>query len=224
MTVKSFIARRKWCATTSAQRGSVAMCRVVTSAKGPPMNASNLKYELRGINHLALVCSDMQRTIDFYSGVLGMPLVKTLELPGDMGQHFFFDCGNGNTIAFFWFPDAPEASPGLAAPKGLPDEGELLSGIGSMNHVAFSVPPEKFDEYYKRINAEGLKVSHVLNHDDSPAGVSEDVHPGTFVRSFYFRDPDGALLEFACWTRKFTESDVSHEPKTAADRHVSVGQ
>lgn len=37
------------------------------------MSTSNSKYELRGINHLALVCSDMQRTIDFYSGVLGMP-------------------------------------------------------------------------------------------------------------------------------------------------------
>ncbi len=89
-----------------------------------------------------------------------------------------------------------------------------------MNHVAFAVPPEQFDEYYSRMQAEGIKVSRILNHDDSPSGVSRHVHSGTFVRSFYFQDPDGVLLEFACWTRTFTESDVSHEPRTAADRRV----
>jgi catechol 2,3-dioxygenase-like lactoylglutathione lyase family enzyme len=180
------------------------------------MNASNSKFELRGINHLALVCSDMRRTIDFYSGTLGMPLIKTIELPGDLGQHFFFDCGNGNTLAFFWLADAPDPVPGVSAPRGLPDAGELVSAVGSMNHVAFAVPPELFDEYYQRLRAEGVQVSH----DDSRAGVSREVHPGTFVRSFYFRDPDGALLEFACWTRTFTDADVSHEPKTAADRRA----
>ena len=41
-------------------------------------------FELRGINHLALVCRDMARTVDFYSNVLGMPLVKTIELPAGM--------------------------------------------------------------------------------------------------------------------------------------------
>ncbi|MFC8531499.1 VOC family protein [Nocardia sp. NPDC057227] len=184
------------------------------------MASVNAKYELRGINHLALVCADMRRTIDFYSGVLGMPLVKTVELPGDLGQHFFFDCGGGNTLAFFWLADAPDAAPGLAAPKGLPDEGELLSAVGSMNHVAFSVPPERFDEYFRRLPADGVRVSRILNHDDSARGVSRDVHPGTFVRSFYFQDPDGVLLEFACWTRTFTADDVTHEPRTAADRRT----
>ncbi|MFW0789766.1 VOC family protein [Gordonia sp. CPCC 205333] len=184
----------------------------------------NEKYELRGINHLALVCADMQRTIDFYSGVLGMPLIKTIELPNDMGQHFFFDCGNGDTIAFFWLVDAPDGVPGISAPAGLPGEEELNSATGSMNHVAFAVPPEKFDEYYAKFKEEGIKVSFVLNHDDSPMGVTRHPHDGTFVRSFYFQDPDGALLEFACWTKTFTEADVVHEPRTAADRKVPVAR
>ena len=34
-----------------------------------------------------------------------------------MGQHFFFDMGNGGSLAFFWFPDAPEAVPGVASPQ-----------------------------------------------------------------------------------------------------------
>ena len=70
------------------------------------------RMEIQGVSHLALVCSDMARTVDFYSGVLGFELIKTVELPAGMGQHFFFDIGNGDSLAFFWFPDAPPAAPG----------------------------------------------------------------------------------------------------------------
>src|SRR5262249_50883794 len=70
---------------------------------------TNTQFELRGINHLALVCRDMAETVAWYEDVLGMKLVKTLELPGGRGQHFFLDMGNGvDGIAFFWFPDAPD--------------------------------------------------------------------------------------------------------------------
>ena len=75
-------------------------------------------FELSGVNHLALVCRDMARTVEFYRDTLGMPLVKTIELPKDMGQHFFFDIGNGDSLAFFWFKDAPSASPGVVRPGG----------------------------------------------------------------------------------------------------------
>ena len=179
---------------------------------------TNTEFELGGINHLALVSSDMQRTIEFYSGVLGMPLIKTIDLPAGMGQHFFFDCGGGDCLAFFWFPDAPDGVPGVSAPRHLPGQGELLSAIGSMNHVAFHVPVDKFEGYRRLLKEKGVAVSPILNHDDSPYGVSREMYDGVFVRSFYFQDPDGILLEFACWTRTFTDADVSHEPKTAADR------
>ncbi len=76
----------------------------------------NSEFALGGINHVALVCSDMQRTVDFYSGVLGMPLVKSLDLPNGMGQHFFFDAGNGDCVAFFWFTDGPDGVPGGVLP------------------------------------------------------------------------------------------------------------
>lgn len=47
---------------------------------------TNTEFALGGINHVALVCSDMARTVDFYSNVLGMPLIKSLDLPGGMGS------------------------------------------------------------------------------------------------------------------------------------------
>jgi len=67
---------------------------------------------IAGVNHLALVCSDMAETTRFYTQVLGMPLVKTVQLP-DGGQHFFFDCGGGSSLAFFWWADGPPAAPGI---------------------------------------------------------------------------------------------------------------
>ena len=65
------------------------------------MKRENSEFEIRGINHLALVCKDMARTVDFYTNVLGMPLTKTIELPNNMGQHFFFDIGNNDSLALF---------------------------------------------------------------------------------------------------------------------------
>ena len=45
-------------------------------------------FEFNGINHLALVCEDMDRTVDFYTNVLGMPLTKTIDLPGGVKMDF----------------------------------------------------------------------------------------------------------------------------------------
>ena len=182
------------------------------------MPKQNTEFELRGINHLALVCSDMERTVDFYSNVLGMPLVKTIELPQGMGQHFFFDIGGDDCLAFFWFPKAPPAAPGIASSAGLPGVGDLTTAIGSMNHVAFDVSPEKFDEYVQRLKDKGIEVSGVLNHDDSEWGVSKEVNDGVFVRSIYFFDPDGILLEFAAWTRALNDDDVRHAPAKSLAR------
>ena len=173
---------------------------------------SDKPFEFGGINHLALVCRDMAATVAFYEGVLGMPLVKTIELPFDLGQHFFFDCGGDDTLAFFWFPDAAEPVDGISGPGCRPDRGSLTSAIGSMNHVAFQVPPEKIEEYQARLREAGVETSEIANHDDSEFGISDDWTDETFVRSLYFQDPDGILLEFAAWTRPFTEADVSHDP------------
>ena len=175
----------------------------------------NREFELRGINHLALVCRDMERTVDFYSNVLGMPLIKTIELPFGMGQHFFIDIGNGDALAFFWFPDAPEAAPGVASARTLPGSDGLTTAVASMNHVAFDVPAEKIDGYLAKLRAKGIEAADIMNHDDSELGVSREPNQGTFVRSIYFFDPDGILLEFAAWTRALGPEDVRHAPARA---------
>jgi catechol 2,3-dioxygenase-like lactoylglutathione lyase family enzyme len=169
--------------------------------------ASETPIRFGGLHHLALVCSNMQRTVDFYSNVLGMKLKKGFDLDRGFGQHFFFDMGGGNELAFFWFRDAPKHHPGVASAGHLVGsrEGTITSAHGSMNHVAFSVPAEEIDGYRARLVAKGVDCTPVVNHDDvvtgeeaRTAGATTDK---TWLRSFYFFDPDGIMLEF-CATLK----------------------
>ena len=85
----------------------------------------------RGLHHAALVSSDVERTIEFYQGLLGFPLTELIEnrdYPGS--SHFFFDIGNGNLLAFFDFP-------------GL-DVGPYAEVLGGLHHVAISVEPSRW--------------------------------------------------------------------------------
>jgi catechol 2,3-dioxygenase-like lactoylglutathione lyase family enzyme len=178
---------------------------------------TNSEFELRGFNHLALVCRDMAETVAWYEDVLGMKLVKTLELPAGHGQHFFLDMGNGvDGIAFFWFPNAPEGVKG----ESLQDRFGVTA-IGSMNHVAFDVPAERFEEYRQKLLSKGIAVTEIVNHANSLDGGHKPEYDAAtdgddvFIRSIYFKDPNGTTLEFACWTKTLDESDVRHAPATA---------
>ena len=168
----------------------------------------------KGINHLALVCRDMAETVAFYTEILEMPLVKTVALP-DGGQHFFFDCGGDTLLAFFWWENAPAAAPGIGHVADFPSK--PMSAIGSMNHVAFEMDEDQLEASVEKLKAAGVPVlPMVVNHDDSQMGVARDLHPGVFVRSVYFRDPNGIMLEFACLTRPLGRpEDVRHVPAKA---------
>ena len=82
-----------------------------------------------------------------------------------------------------------------------------------------------FDAFLAKAEAlvdEGVACSDVINHDDSEWTISEDMYPGVYVRSVYFQDPDGILLELAAWTRGFTSDDVAHAPATAAGERAAT--
>lgn len=175
------------------------------------MENNNSEFEILGLNHVALVCKDMKRTVDFYTNVLGMKLSKTFDLPGGLGQHFFFSMGGREALAFFWFAEAKERIPGISNPRSnfdpatvFDDPAGITSSHGSMNHFAFNVPPEKIVEYRQKLLDKGIDVSPVMNHDNSPMQASDDVHEQTWVSSIYFQDPDGIVLEFAAWQREFS--------------------
>lgn len=98
----------------------------------------------RGIHHAALVSSDVERTIGFYQGVLEFPLTEIFENRDYKGSnHFFFDVGNGNLLAFFDFP-------------GL-DVGPYAEVLGGLHHIAISVTREKWEYLRGKLAAAGVE-------------------------------------------------------------------
>jgi len=187
------------------------------------MTPQDERFEYRGVNHIALVCKDMAETVDFYTRVLEMKLVKTLDLPNGRGQHFFFDCGNGDCVAFFWFPNAPKVAPGIASMHQDYAKLGTQTAHASMNHLAFNIPLEKFDIYVERLKKKGV-ATKVINHEDTEQHASAVIGDKTWIRSVYFRDPNGIHLEFAALTHPFTQEDVRHDPVNEKGERVPLRQ
>ena len=92
----------------------------------------------RGVHHQALISSDVERTIEFYQGLLGFPLTDLFENRDYTGStHFFFDIGNGNCLAFFDFP-------------GLELE-SYREVLGGHHHLAISVTQESWEAAKQRL-------------------------------------------------------------------------
>jgi catechol 2,3-dioxygenase-like lactoylglutathione lyase family enzyme len=139
----------------------------------------------RGVHHLALNTDDMKMTLDFYVGVLGMPLVHALKVPPGLGtgpgnrgnppfeniRHYFLDAGGDSLLAFFEIPKGA---------KGKADR----DAIGTMQHVSFCVSEERFNDIRSRIDAQRIQYLGPIN-------------VGCDTWSIYFFDPNGNRLEFS---------------------------
>ena len=125
-----------------------------------------------GLHHITLVCANAQRTVDFYTKVLGQRLVKktvNFDDPGSYHLYFGDEVGRpGTAITFFEWPHAPKGH----------------WGIGGTHHFAMTV--ESYDgllKWKRRLTDLGLAV-------DGPL----DRH---YFTSIYFTDPDGVIIEIA---------------------------
>src|SRR5579875_266731 len=97
----------------------------------------------RGVHHVALLSSDVERTIRFYQDLLEFPLTEVIENRDYRGStHFFFDLGHGNLLAFFDFP-------------GL-DLGPYDEVLGGLHHIAISVEPRQWERLRGKLDAAGV--------------------------------------------------------------------
>ena len=144
----------------------------------------------RGINHLALVTPDMDATVRFYAGVLGMRLVATT-MAGPM-RHYFFEMADGNTIAFF----EVKGTETFAKAAGAPSDRTI-----QLDHLSFNVPDEHALEMLrKRLLSAGSEVTEVVDHG--------------FIRSVYFTDPNGIALEASWWVVDATGRPADYSDDT----------
>jgi catechol 2,3-dioxygenase-like lactoylglutathione lyase family enzyme len=97
----------------------------------------------RGVHHLALISSDVEQTIRFYQELLEFPLTEIFENRDYKGSnHFFFDIGHGNLLAFFDFP-------------GL-DLGPYAEVLGGLHHIAISVEPARWRHLKAKLDDSGI--------------------------------------------------------------------
>ena len=145
-----------------------------------------------GFSHIGLSTLDLDRTREFYEGVLGMPAVRcdTIEIKeGGRIRHIFFDAGEGQLLAFME-PRGVEGIPaeydaGINRGLGVPD---------AFYHLAFEVGSvEALEAKRAALIARGVAVSPVVDHG--------------WMKSIYFKDPNDLMLEFACTTRQLGDPD-----------------
>jgi len=139
----------------------------------------------RGIHHLALNTDDMKSTIDFYTRVLGMPLIHALKVPPGVGtgpgnrgnppfenlRHYFFDAGGDTLVAFFEMP------------KGAKQKGDR-DALAAMQHCSFTTTQTQFQVLHARLQAAGVPLIGPVN-------------VGAQTWSLYFFDPNGIRLEYS---------------------------
>lgn len=148
------------------------------------------KLQSQGVHHITLVGADRQTSIDFWEGVLGMPLV--FDQPNlDQAEegHLYFDPGDGRLITVFTDENRK------------PDPTRTSTDIGTVHHIAFSVSRVTFRQAVARLDERAIEHSGVKDRG--------------FMDSVYFNDPLGLLIELASYRFEppagMTHVEVLHE-------------
>ena len=137
----------------------------------------------RGFHHVALATPDLDATIHFYGGVLGMQVGEMMGGAGGQGRHCFIKPGAGAAWGLHFF-EQPEAQV-FAYPAEFPRSAVVP---GALQHIAFALPDQ----------AAGLALRERLAAQGVPdTGIS---HIGP-ISNTLFRDNNGLLLE-ATWPRE----------------------
>ena len=145
------------------------------------------KLQTQGVHHITLVGADRRTSVDFWEGVLGMPLVfeqPNLDNPAE--NHLYFDPGDGRLVTVFTNEDRAR------------DATRTATDAGCVHHLAFSVSQATFRQAVERLDERGIRHSGVRDRG--------------FMDSIYFDDPLGLLIELSSYRFEppagFTHPDV----------------
>ena len=107
-----------------------------------------------------------------------------MDVPGGRGQHFFFDIGNGDCLAFFYWEGGGAGEVGQAHPKSA----FAPSADGAMHHVAIAIDAGDVPAMRDRLEAQGVDFNFVAHNVVGRSGTRiEDIGDDTFAASFYSR-------------------------------------
>jgi catechol 2,3-dioxygenase-like lactoylglutathione lyase family enzyme len=152
----------------------------------------------KGFSHVGLSTLDLDKTREFYEGILGFKAVvaDTIKIKeGGAIRHMFFDTGRDQLIAFM----EPRGVPGVPVEY---DAG-INRGLGvpaAFYHFAFEAGSEAgLEAKRQELAAKGVQVTEVVDHN--------------WAKSIYFKDPNGVSLEYCCLMREFIEDDAKMQDR-----------
>jgi catechol 2,3-dioxygenase-like lactoylglutathione lyase family enzyme len=145
----------------------------------------------------------MKRTLEFYTGLMGLRLVGLFPMHGvPDATHAFLDMGDGRLLSFIAFKGAHERIEDVTGPKNVAHP----TAVGTMHHIALNVPDEAtLATVKRRVEAAGLRVGGPIDHG--------------FCRSIYLAGPDREQVEVSTFTRPLDERELDAD--TIA--HLGIG-
>jgi catechol 2,3-dioxygenase-like lactoylglutathione lyase family enzyme len=151
-----------------------------------------------GFSHIGLSTLDLDKTREFYEGILGFrPLVCDIIKVQEGGKirPIFFDTGHDQLIAFMEAREVPgvprEYDAGINQGLGLPD---------AFYHFAFEAGNEgALVQKREELISKGVQVSSIVDHN--------------WAKSIYFKDPNGISLEYCCLIREFNDNDAQMQDR-----------
>jgi len=128
-----------------------------------------MSKEILGIHHVTAIAGDPQQNLDFYTGVLGLRLVKlTVNYDDPQTYHFYYGDGQGHPGTILTFFPWPKAKKGR-------------QGTGQVTVTAFSVSDDALPFWAKRFSAQSIQF-------EGPYSRFQE-------KVIAFSDPDGLQLE-----------------------------
>jgi catechol 2,3-dioxygenase-like lactoylglutathione lyase family enzyme len=194
---------------------------------------SNDAWKFQGLDHVAFTTSNMKRTVEFYNGLLGMPIIHAIEyqeadLDGNVSsvaQHYFFAAGGENPEAHIGFFQWRGAKNRTADPSSSRAPGDPAAP-GAFGHLNLKVDADLIEGYCTRLGEAGIPYSHKSRYLFVPGEPLPDPRvqaqhnrtwrikatqnayhqpdPGWLFSSVYLKDPDGVNLEFNAYGESWT--------------------
>lgn len=130
------------------------------------------------LDHVVLWCDDPSKTADFYQQVIGLTPVR-------------LDAFRAGEAPFPSMRISPVSIIDLMARVAAPVVDAMAGAGGSaghpVNHVCFALARTEFDALRSRLERHGVAISTVMEQSFGAQGLAP--------KAFYFRDPDGNVLE-----------------------------
>ncbi len=150
------------------------------------------ELSLNGVHHSARPTWKIKETVEFYRDTLGLPLVHVVSARGWGSAehpdfiHFFFESGQGSTIAFFYYLGTDQPEHLVHHPRYDSDAAHTSWKVESKEELA---------AWRHRLEEKGVKIMYQIEHE--------------VIESIYFRDPNGYYLEICRPLRDFLPLDGS---------------